>query len=157
MKDFIIPWSDDRDMGTPAARAEKTVTLNVDGFDVTVKPDGTTDTLAVDGDITLGPDAAFEHVDFAGYEDFASYIEAMDLFLYPLQFGSANWGLFELLFRGRTIIASDRCFIPEVIRNGYNGYLCKYDDIQAWVRLATAIIDAPAAHAHIGEAIALRD
>ncbi|MDD4018538.1 MAG: autotransporter-associated beta strand repeat-containing protein [Kiritimatiellae bacterium] len=28
-----------------------------DGFDVTVKPDGTTDTLAVDGDVTLGPDA----------------------------------------------------------------------------------------------------
>ena len=104
--------------------------------------------------ITLGPDAAFEHVDFAGYEDFASYIEAMDLFLYPLQFGSANWGLFELLFRARTIIASDRCFIPEVIRNGYNGYLCKYDDIPSWVRLATAIIDAPAAHAHIGETAA---
>ncbi|MCA0271045.1 MAG: formate dehydrogenase subunit alpha [Proteobacteria bacterium] len=40
MKDFIIPWSDDRDMGTPAARTEKTVTLNVDGFDVTV-PEGT--------------------------------------------------------------------------------------------------------------------
>ncbi|HQU68016.1 MAG TPA: formate dehydrogenase subunit alpha [Albidovulum sp.] len=40
MKDFIIPWSDDRDMGTPASRAEKTVTLNVDGFDVTV-PEGT--------------------------------------------------------------------------------------------------------------------
>lgn len=104
--------------------------------------------------ITLGPDAAFEHVDFAGYEDFASYIEAMDLFLYPLQFGSANWGLFELLFRARTIIASDRCFISEVIRNGYNGYLCKYDDIPAWVRLATAIIDDPAAHAHIGETAA---
>src|SRR5690606_34925121 len=52
------------------------------------------------------------------------------------------------------IIASDRCFIPEVIRNGYNGYLCKYDDIPSWVRLATAIIDAPAAHAHIGETAA---
>ncbi|MCB2109638.1 MAG: formate dehydrogenase subunit alpha [Defluviimonas sp.] len=40
MKDFIIPWADDRDMGTPAARSEKTVTLNIDGFDVTV-PEGT--------------------------------------------------------------------------------------------------------------------
>ena len=40
MKDFIIPWADDRDMGTPAARSDKTVTLTVDGFEVTV-PEGT--------------------------------------------------------------------------------------------------------------------
>jgi len=40
MKDFIIPWADDRDMGTPAARSDKTVTLTIDGFEVTV-PEGT--------------------------------------------------------------------------------------------------------------------
>ena len=40
MKDFIIPWGDDRDYGTPAAKSDKTVTLTVDGFDVTV-PEGT--------------------------------------------------------------------------------------------------------------------
>jgi formate dehydrogenase major subunit len=39
MKDFIIPW-DDRDYGTPASSASKTVTLTIDGFDVTV-PEGT--------------------------------------------------------------------------------------------------------------------
>jgi formate dehydrogenase major subunit len=37
MKDFIIP---DRDFGTPAAKAKQMVTLNIDGFDVTV-PEGT--------------------------------------------------------------------------------------------------------------------
>lgn len=101
--------------------------------------------------ITLGEGASFQHVSFAGYDDFASYLEAMDLFLYPLQFGSANWGLFELLFRGKTIIASDRCFVPEVIRHGHNGLLCKYDDIASWVRYATEIIDAPQAFVHLGE------
>ena len=40
MKDFIIPWADDRDMGTPAARSDKTVTLTIDGFEVSV-PEGT--------------------------------------------------------------------------------------------------------------------
>jgi formate dehydrogenase major subunit len=40
MKDFIIPYADERDMGTPAARSDKTVTLTVDGFEVTV-PEGT--------------------------------------------------------------------------------------------------------------------
>ncbi|MFA7434047.1 MAG: formate dehydrogenase subunit alpha [Gemmobacter sp.] len=39
MKDFIIP-RDDRDMGTPAVRSDTTVTLTVDGFEVTV-PEGT--------------------------------------------------------------------------------------------------------------------
>ncbi len=62
--------------------------------------------------ITLGEGASFQHVSFAGYDDFASYVEAMDMFLYPLQFGSANWGLFELLFRGKKIVASDRCLSP---------------------------------------------
>ncbi|WP_194096902.1 formate dehydrogenase subunit alpha [Marivivens aquimaris] len=40
MKDFIIPWGDDRDLGTPASKSDKTVTLSIDGFDVTV-PEGT--------------------------------------------------------------------------------------------------------------------
>jgi formate dehydrogenase major subunit len=39
MKDFIIP-TDERDMGTPAARSDKTVTLSIDGFEVAV-PEGT--------------------------------------------------------------------------------------------------------------------
>ncbi|ANQ83794.1 glycosyltransferase [Azoarcus olearius] len=99
--------------------------------------------------ITLGEGSSFQHVKFAGYDEFASYVEAMDMFLYPLQFGSANWGLFELLFRGKKIIASDRCFVPEVIRHGYNGLLCKYDDMASWVRNATDIIDAPQDFDHL--------
>jgi formate dehydrogenase major subunit len=40
MKDFIIPRTDPRDMGTPEVRSDKTVTLTIDGFEVTV-PEGT--------------------------------------------------------------------------------------------------------------------
>ena len=39
MKDFIIPWGDDRDMGTPAKQGAA-VRLMIDGFEVTV-PEGT--------------------------------------------------------------------------------------------------------------------
>ncbi|WP_213685061.1 formate dehydrogenase subunit alpha [Roseicyclus sp.] len=39
MKDFIIPWGDDRDMGTPAKQGAA-VSLMIDGFEVTV-PEGT--------------------------------------------------------------------------------------------------------------------
>lgn len=40
MKDFVIPWADDRDLGTPASHSAASVTLTVDGFEVTV-PEGT--------------------------------------------------------------------------------------------------------------------
>jgi formate dehydrogenase major subunit len=39
MKDFIIPWTDDRDLGTPAAQGAP-VTLTIDGNAITV-PAGT--------------------------------------------------------------------------------------------------------------------
>lgn len=106
--------------------------------------------LAREG-ISLDETSAFRHVNFASYDEFASYVEAMDLFLYPLQFGSANRGLFELLFRGRIVIGSDRCFVPEVIRHRYNGLLCKYDDVDAWVRHAIDVIDAPDKYRHLGD------
>jgi len=105
--------------------------------------------LAREG-ITLGPDSAFQHVSFAAYDQFADFIEAMDLFLYPLQYGSANWGIFEILFRGRVVIASDRCFVPEVIQHGRNGLLCDYDDIDLWAHRAVQVIDAPEQYAHLG-------
>ena len=101
--------------------------------------------------LTLDEGSPFEHVNFAAYDEFADYIEAMDLFLYPLQFGSANWGLFELVFRGRIVIGSNRCFIPEVIRHGFNGLLCHYDDIQLWAHTAIEIVDAPERFAHLGK------
>lgn len=101
--------------------------------------------------IELGEDSPFQHVSFASYDEFASYVEAMDLFLYPLQFGSANWGLFELLFRARIVIGSDRCFVPEVIRHRHNGLLCPYEDVSAWVHAALGVIDDTQGHRHLGE------
>jgi len=106
--------------------------------------------------IELGENSPFQHVEFSAYDDFASFVEGMDMFLYPLQFGSANWGIFEILFRGKVVVGSDRCFMPEILKHGYNGLLCKYDDIDSWVRYAVEAIDNPARFTHLGEN-ALRD
>ncbi len=76
-----------------------------------------------------------------GYDDFARYVHDIDVFLYPLQFGSANWGLFEMLGRGKPVIASNRCFVPEVITHAVNGRLCRYDDLDAWVQQTIALLD----------------
>jgi glycosyltransferase involved in cell wall biosynthesis len=77
------------------------------------------------------------------YDTFSRYVNDIDLFLYPLQFGSANWGLFELLGRGKPVIASNRCYVPEVITDGVNGLLCDYDDLDCWVRLTLELLDEP--------------
>ncbi len=81
--------------------------------------------------------------------DFSTLIREIDLFLYPLQFGSANWGLFECLLRGALVIGSDRCFLPEVIEDGVNGFLRPYGDIDAWVDLADKIVREPQAFARV--------
>ncbi len=31
---------------------------------------------------------------------------------------------------GKPIIGSDRAFVPEILRDGENGYLCGYHDIE---------------------------
>lgn len=85
------------------------------------------------------------------YETFSRYVNDIDLFLYPLQFGSGNWGLFELLGRGKIVIASDRCFVPEVITHDVNGLLCDYDNLDEWVRLTLNALDNLASHRMLGE------
>ena len=85
---------------------------------------------------------------------FWSTLRAVDFFLYPLQFGSANWGFYELLLRGKIIIAANRCFMPEVIVSGENGFLVEDDDIEGCAILCDQIARDPQKYAHIGRAAA---
>jgi glycosyltransferase involved in cell wall biosynthesis len=96
-------------------------------------------------------DGVFEHIEFMSYEEYVGLVQGLDLVHYPLQFGSANWGLFECLFRGKKMIASNRCFVPEVITDGYNGILRDYGDMEGWVSATLAIVDDPAAYDYMAE------
>ncbi|MFA5929217.1 MAG: glycosyltransferase [Candidatus Margulisiibacteriota bacterium] len=75
----------------------------------------------------------YTFIDQLSYEDYSTYVHEIDLFLYPLFNGSNNWGFFELFTRGKIVIGSERSFLPDVIRDGENGFICSYDDIDAWV------------------------
>jgi glycosyltransferase involved in cell wall biosynthesis len=94
-------------------------------------------------------DGVFQHLDYMSYEDYSKFVASLDLIHYPLQFGSANWGLFESLFRGKTVIASDRCFIPEIITDGFNGIICDYGNEEAWIRRTIEIVDNPRGFDHL--------
>lgn len=88
---------------------------------------------------------------YTGYEKFSNNMYDIDFFLYPLQTGSNNWGLMEQLLRGKIVVASNRCFVPEYIKDGVNGFLCDYEDIDSWVNTAGKIIENPDSFKYIGE------
>jgi formate dehydrogenase major subunit len=63
MKDFILP---DADYGTPAARAKETVTLNIDGYDVTVPAGTSIMRAAMEAGISIPKLCATDSVDAFG-------------------------------------------------------------------------------------------
>ena len=77
------------------------------------------------------------------YDAYVQRLSEIDLFLYPLRYGVANWGLMEILGRGGCVIAPDRGYPTELILDGVNGILMP-DDIGAWVRAIRELqADAP--------------
>jgi glycosyltransferase involved in cell wall biosynthesis len=79
--------------------------------------------------------SAADVIQFTGklpYEAFAKQIEEIDIFLYPLQYGVANWGLIEILGRGGCVLAPNRGYAAELIKNDVNGLLLPDDDA-AWL------------------------
>lgn len=81
--------------------------------------------------------AAIDEVGFLSHSDYVAKLSEIDLFLYPLRFGGANWGLAEILGRGGCVIASDHPFTREYIQDGVNGIIAG-DDTADWVK---AIVD----------------
>ncbi|WP_126978653.1 glycosyltransferase [Frigidibacter oleivorans] len=93
-------------------------------------------------------------VEFPGklpYDQFAERVAGIDLFLYPLRFGVANWGLMEILARGGCVLAPDRGYAAELIRSDENGLLLPDDD-DAWIAAIRALLADPARRARYGAA-----
>lgn len=97
------------------------------------------------------PEAA-KVISFPGklpYDEFAQLIGTIDLFLYPLRHGVANWGLMEILGRGGVVLGTDRGFVPELVTDGVNGLLLPLDDDDAWIAAIEALRDDPAKRARL--------
>lgn len=83
------------------------------------------------------------------YVDFARKVAEIDLFLYPLQYGVANWGLVEILGRGGCVLAPNRGYTAELIEDGVNGRLLPDED-DAWITAILELRDNPAARQRLG-------
>lgn len=74
----------------------------------------------------------------------------MDLILFPLFEGAANWALFDALATGVSVPASNRCFVPEVISDGRDGLLFDADDAQGLARATLELLGQPETRALMG-------
>lgn len=85
------------------------------------------------------------------YEDFTKRLSEIDLFLYPLRFGVANWGLMEILGRGGCVIAPQSGYPTELIQHEINGVLLP-DSIDSWIAEIRALRDDPPRRQRLGRA-----
>ncbi|WP_159912946.1 glycosyltransferase [Pantoea sp. 18069] len=93
-------------------------------------------------------------VEFPGrlpYAQFAEMLAGVDLFLYPLRHGVANWGLMEILARGGCVIGSNWGFTPELVQHDVNGLLLPDND-DAWIEAIRALRADPPRRARYAKA-----
>lgn len=98
----------------------------------------------------LGEDR-FIFYNFLPRDQFIRYLQAMDLFICPLFEGAGNWTLFEAMACGLKILASNRCFIPEVITHGEEGFLFDPYDIDGFVGKSLDILADTENYRYLGE------
>lgn len=97
---------------------------------------------------------AAQVVEFPGklpYAEFSALLSSVDLFLYPLRYGVANWGLMEILARGGCVIASNWGFVPELVQHDVNGLLLPDND-DAWIAAIRLMRADPARRARYSAA-----
>lgn len=75
------------------------------------------------------------------YKAFSDILHKIDLFMYPVRFGAGNWGLMELLARGCAVVASDRCYVEEMIEDGVNGMLVREDSPSTWAKTLEPLLE----------------
>ena len=88
---------------------------------------------------------------FAPHDQFTRYLQAMDLIVFPIYEGAGNWAVFDAMAAALPILASDRCFIPEVITHGRDGLLFDPDDVAGLVRSVLALLGDPSRRRALGQ------
>lgn len=97
------------------------------------------------------PDSACLFRPYMPHGEFVRHLQAMDCILFPLFEGAANWGLFEALAAGVPVLAANRCFVPEVIRDGREGLLFDPRDEDGFAGTVLRLLTAPDEARALGE------
>jgi len=70
----------------------------------------------------------------------APLLAGADLFLLPSQSESFGLSALEALACGAPVVASDTGGLPEVVRHGETGFLCRVGDVEGMARLAVDVL-----------------
>jgi glycosyltransferase involved in cell wall biosynthesis len=99
----------------------------------------------------LDPDA-FTFRAFMPHDRFVQHLQVMDLAVFPIFEGAGNWSVFEAMAAGVPILASDRCFLPELIRHGHDGLLVDPADVGELIAAALSLLRQPRRRDALGRA-----
>jgi len=77
------------------------------------------------------------HPGFVNYDEIPSYYKAVDLYVSASQYETFGYTILEAFSAGKPVISTDRGALPELIKNGYNGFTVPFGDSK---RLGDAII-----------------
>ncbi|XXF77070.1 glycosyltransferase [Myxococcaceae bacterium GXIMD 01537] len=75
---------------------------------------------------------------------------AVDVALFPLFETPGNGSFYECLAAGTPVVAARRCFFPEVIEEGQNGFLCDVNDADAFADRAVTLLSNESLRRELG-------
>jgi glycosyltransferase involved in cell wall biosynthesis len=87
---------------------------------------------------------------FVPHDQFTRYLQAMDVIVFPIYEGAGNWAVFDAMAAAVPVLASDRCFIPEVVTHGQDGLLFDPDDVGGLVRAVLTLLGDPSRRRALG-------
>jgi N-acetyl-alpha-D-glucosaminyl L-malate synthase BshA len=88
--------------------------------------------------------------------DIENYINAADAGIYTSQTESFGMGILESMSFGKPVLATRVGGIPEVMRDGKDGYLLKLGDVKGFTHKLEYLMDNPGTVKKLGDAAALR-
>ena len=84
--------------------------------------------------------------------DLAELLAISDLHLYLTVPFVLSWSLMNALACGTTVLASNTAPVREMIRDGQNGLLAEFFDVEGFAERASRVLDAPHDFQHLGQA-----
>ena len=96
------------------------------------------------------PDQAFHFKPFLAHESFIRHMQALDVILFPLFEGAGNWALFDAMAAAVPVLASNRCFVPEVITDKCDGLLFDPQDAEGFAGAVLKLLGQPQRLAALG-------
>jgi N-acetyl-alpha-D-glucosaminyl L-malate synthase BshA len=91
-----------------------------------------------------------EHISFMGNrEDVAYLLAASDILLLPSESESFGLSALEAMACGCAVVCSEIGGLPEVIRQGIDGYLCRLGDVESMSEHVFGMLESPAALAQM--------